>query len=408
QDFACLYPGRYRLKASFWSFQWDKGKILPSRGTEAARLSIVHYQDDGRGGGHPSTVLGYYDAPSMEPQVHETEVWLNFKDGIGFNTASLAPAANYARKGRSLAFTGPAIAVDWLDIEGPIHEVWPPAAHRALFGDLPLAEFKPAEHPGVHAPRRTPLRQGIVHSTNKPDPVAGIWTVESANPTADADRLLAAFLPRAFRRPVDAAVRRQYVERVEARLKAGDCFETAMRWAYRAALCSPDFLYHVEPSGTLDDHALACRLSYFFWRSLPDEKLTARANAGDLRQRAVLRAECERLLKDPKAERFIEDFLGQWLKLRLIAATDPDRKLYPEFSTYLQDSMVAETRAYFRELLGKDLDAGHLVKSNFAMLNERLAVHYGIAGVRGAQIRRVPLPPGAARGPFLTQASILK
>ncbi len=112
QDFACLYPGRYRLKASFWSFQWDKGKILPSRGIEAARLSIVHFQDDGRGGGHPSTVLGYYDAPSMEPKVHETEVWLNYKDGIGFNTASrIKPSSaicpSPSSRPRSIPASGP-------------------------------------------------------------------------------------------------------------------------------------------------------------------------------------------------------------------------------------------------------------------------------------------------------------
>ena len=84
--------------------------------------------------------------------------------------------------------------------------------------------------------------------------------------------------------------------------------------------------------------------------------------------------EIERLLKDTKSQRFIEDFLGQWLKLRQISANDPDRKLYPEFNPYLQDSMVAETRAYFRELIDKNLDASHLVKSDFAMLNEKLAV----------------------------------
>ncbi|MBV8879431.1 MAG: DUF1592 domain-containing protein [Planctomycetaceae bacterium] len=408
QDFACLYPGMYRLKASFWSFQWDKGQVLPSRGTETARLSIVHYQDDGRGGGHPSTVLGYYDAPSMESKVHEVEVWLNYKDGIGFNTASLAPVANYSRKGRSMAFMGPAIAVDWLDIEGPIHDVWPPVSHRLLFGDLPIVEFKPAEHPGVRAPRRTPLRQGIVHSLNKPDPVKEIWTVQSANPSADADRLLANFLPKAFRRPVDAAVRRQYVERVEARLKAGDCFETAMRWAYRAALCSPDFLYHVEPAGRLDDDALACRLSYFAWNSMPDEALGALAASGRLRDAKTLHAEFERLLKDPKSQRFVENFLGQWMKLRSIAANDPDGKLYPEFSAYLQDSMIGETQAYFRELIEKNLPASYLVKSDFAMLNGKLAVHYGIPGVAGSAIRRVALPPDCPRGPFLTQGAILK
>jgi hypothetical protein len=408
QEFACLYPGRYRLKASFWSFQWDKGRILPSRGTEAARLSIVHFQDDGRGGGHPSTVLGYYDAPSMEAQTHELEVWLNYKDGIGFNTASLAPVANYSRKGRSMAFTGPAIAVDWLDIEGPLHDTWPPASHQLLFGDLPITEFKPAEHPGVRAPRRVPLRQAVVHSQNKPDPAAGLWTVESANPLVDADRLLAAFLPRAFRRPVDASVRRQYVDRVDARLKAGDAFETAMRWAYRAALCSPDFLYHVEPAGKLDDFALACRLSYFLWNSMPDEALTALAAAGTLHDPKTLRAEVERLLKDPKSARFVDNFLGQWMKLRSIAANDPDGKLYPEFSPYLQDSMLGETHAYFRELIDRNLNASFLAKSDFAMLNEKLAVHYGIPGVTGAAIRRVALPPDCPRGPFITQAAILK
>ena len=181
-----------------------------------------------------------------------------------------------------------------------------------------------------------------------------------------------------------------------------------MRWAYRAALCSPDFLYHVEPAGRLDDYALACRLSYFLWNSMPDETLGSLAAAGELRRPDVLRAEVERLLDDPKSQRFVEDFLGQWLKLRSIAANDPDRKLYPEFSPYLQDSMVAETRAYFRELLDKNLDVSHLVQSDFAMLNEKLADHYGIPGVSGSPIRRVSLPPDCPRGGFLTQAAILK
>jgi hypothetical protein len=145
--------------------------------------------------------------------------------------------------------------------------------------------------------------------------------------------LLAAFLPRAFRRPVAEEMRKAYVAKVEERLKAGDCFESAMRWAYRAALCSPDFLYHVEPDAKLDDYALACRLSYFLWNSMPDARLTELAASGKLR--ATLRDEVERMLKDAKSQRFIEDFPGQWLKLRSIAANDPDKKLYPEFQTQL-------------------------------------------------------------------------
>jgi mono/diheme cytochrome c family protein len=406
-DFAALYPGRYRLRLSVWSFGWDKGTVLPARGTEAARLSVVQLSEDGRGTGHPSYVLGYYDAPSLTAQVHEMVTWLNFKDTIGFNTASLAPVANYSRKGRAMAFTGPGIACDWLDVEGPVHEVWPPPSHRLLFGDLPLSEFKAAERPGVRPPLRRSIRQET-QAPNQPDHESGLWTVASADPPADAERLLAVFLPKAFRRPVARATTLAYVAKVAERLKAGDCFESAMRWAYRAALCSPDFLYHVEPSGPLDDHALACRLSYFLSDSLPDEPLARLAASGTLREAGVLDREVERLLHDPHASRFIEDFLGQWLKLRQIAANDPDNKLYPEFSPYLQDSMVAETRAYFRALIDQDLDASYLVKSDFAMINEKLAVLYGIPGVQGSQIRRVAVPKGCPRGPFLTQAAILK
>jgi hypothetical protein len=406
-EFVAMYPGKYRVKTSFWSFTWDKGKVLPARGTEAARLSVVQLTGDGRGGQHPSYVLGYYDAPSLQEQAHELTPWLNYKEIIGFNTASLAPVANYSRKGRAMAFTGPGIACDYLEIEGPIHDVWPPKSHKVLFGDLPLQEWKKEEHPNERMPARNPPKR-FGPGRNSPDPEKGVWTVHSVQPLADAERLLAAFLPKSFRRPVPDEVRREYLGLVEQRLQAGDAFETAMRWAYRAALCSPDFLYRLEPSDQLDDFALAARLSYFLWNSAPDAELTSLAQAGKLQDPAVLRAQTERLLKDAKSQRFVENFLGQWLKLRSIAANDPDKKLYPEFSPYLQDSMVAETRAYFRELLEKNLGAQYLVKSNFAMLNEKLATHYGIPGVSGSQIRRVPLPPGSPRGPFLTQASVLK
>lgn len=402
-----IYPGVYRVRTSLWSFQWDKGKVLPARGTEAARLSVVQLTGDGRGGQHPSYVLGYFDAPSIQSQEHGLTVWLNHNEIIGFNTASLALVANYSRKGRAMAFTGPGIACDWLDIEGPLHTAWPPHSHRVLFGDLPLAEFKAADHPGMRAPRRKQVRQ-LGAGMNRPDPSPGLFSVHSDRPLVDADRLLAAFLKKAFRRPVSDDVRKAYLAQVESRLKAGDCFETAMRWAYRAALCSPDFLYHVEKAGQLDEHALACRLSYLLWNSMPDARLIELADAGKLRTPSVLYAELERLLKDPRSQRFVEDFLGQWLKLRQIAVNDPDRKLYPEFSPYLQDSMVAETRAYFQELIDKDLDARHLVRSDFVMVNEKLAKHYGMSGVSGSQIRRVPLPPECPRGGLLTQAAVLK
>jgi mono/diheme cytochrome c family protein/copper chaperone CopZ len=401
-----IYPGRYRVRTSLWSFQWDKGTMLPGRGTEAARLSVVQLTGDGRGGQHPSTVLGYFDAPAEEPQEHEVNVWLNHNELIGFNTASLAPTANYSRPGRAMAFTGPGIVCDWLEIEGPLHPVWPPRSHSLLFGNLPLAEFRAEDHPGITPPPRPQVRQ--LSGQNRRDNEPGLWTVRSDVPLEDANRLLAEFLPRLFRRPVSDDVRLAYVGIVAERLATGDSFESAMRAACKTALCAPDFLFHVEPDGPLDGYAFACRLSYLLWNSLPDERLTALAAAGELSRPEVLHAEVERLLDDPKSQRFVNDFVGQWLKLNQIAATDPDRTLYPEFSPYLQDAMVAETRAYFRELVDRDLDATHVARSDFVMLNQKLATHYGIDGVSGTEVRPVPLPEGCPRGGLLTQASILK
>lgn len=432
--FSALYPGRYRVRFSNWSLQWDKGQILPSRGVEAARLSVVQFNENGRGGQHPSYVVGYFDAPSMESKIVDVNLWLNFKESFAFDCASLAPVVLYrvgtwGQKDRTMGFTGPCVVNDWLDVEGPLNEVWPPLGHKLLFGDLPIKEIvkpepkkKDPDKKGgkenseaeksvtVRAPIRQRIRQEIIGSKNQPDPeyTKGLFSVESTQPLIDADKLLSSALPKLFRRPVDADVRKKYIEKVDERLKAGDCFETAMRWAYRAALCSPDFLYHVEPAGKLDDYALASRLSYFLWNSSPDDSLMSLAANGKLHDPATLNEQVERLLKNTKAQRFIDDFLGQWLKLRQIATNDPDKKLYPEFNPYMQDSMVNETRAYFRELIEKNLDAGYLVQSDFALLNEKLAVHYGIPGVSGPSLRRVTLPKDCPRGGFLTQAAVLK
>ena len=400
-----IYPGRYRVRTSLWSFQWDKGQVLPSRGTEAARIAAVQLTSDGRGGQHPNYTFDYFDAPSLTPTEHRLEVWLNHNELIGFDVASLAPVANYSRKDKAMGFTGPGIAVDWLEIEGPVNSVWPPQAHQLLFGNLPIEEFVAKDHPEVRPPPRKNWEKTWLRvSKNIPDPVTGIWTVRSENPRADAERLLAGFLPKAFRRAVEAETIGAYLKIFEARIQGGDCFESALREAYRSALCSPDFLYHIEPDTKLSQSALACRLSYFLWNSAPDEELAS----ANLHNAGILRTQTERLLRDPKAQRFVEDFLGQWLKLRLIAANDPDKKLYPEFSPYLQDSMVAESRAYFRELIEKNLNVAHLVKSNFAMLNQKLAAHYGVEGVNGSKTRRVELPSDCPRGGFLTQAAILK
>ncbi|NDB76150.1 MAG: DUF1588 domain-containing protein, partial [Verrucomicrobia bacterium] len=123
---------------------------------------------------------------------------------------------------------------------------------------------------------------------------------------------------------------------------------------------------------------------------------------------AVLRAQTERMLNHRKARAFTEDFTGQWLALRNIDFTTPDARLYPEFDELLQHSMVRETHAFFEQLLRQDLSVLNFVDSDFAMLNERMAKHYGIPGVTGLDVRRVALQPEWHRGGVLAQASVLK
>ncbi|HEX7897587.1 MAG TPA: DUF1588 domain-containing protein [Planctomycetota bacterium] len=264
----------------------------------------------------------------------------------------------------------PGVTYRWLEVEGPFLDAWPPAGHALLFGNLPF--------------RETPK---------------GVEVVEAE--AGDVDALLRGFLARAYRRPAaeaDVARFRDVVTRARA---AGLPFADAMIAGYSAALCSPGFVCLEEKPGRLDRDALASRLSYFLWNSPPDEALRSAKDP---------LAHVDRLLADPRSGRFVEAFLDYWVDLRRVDATSPDAELYPDYylDDHLQESAVEETRAFFAELLRADLPARTIVASDFAMLNERLALHYGVPGVEGVAIRKVKLPAGSPRGGLLTQASVLK
>ena len=178
--------------------------------------------------------------------------------------------------------------------------------------------------------------------------------------------------------------------------------------AFRAVITSPRFLFLEELPGHLDQWALASRLSYFLWSTLPDEELQKLAASGTLSQPAILRGQVERMLASPKAKAFVENFVGQWLDLRQIDFTQPDRKLYPEFDDILKAAMVGETHAFFAQMLHDDASVSNFIHSDFLMLNRCIAEHYKIDGVTGEEFRRVPLSAGSHRGGVLTQASVLK
>ena len=277
------------------------------------------------------------------------------------------------------------MAFRWLEVEGPLHDEWPTAGHRLLFGDLPL---KPPDH----ASAGTAVE------------------VVSNDPRQDAERLLRNFVRQAYRRPVAPSEEIRFLPVIQGALKSGSTFADAMIAGYTAVLCSPEFVCLEEEPGRLDDHALAARLALFLWNSAPDEELRALAARGQLHRSDVLRAQTERLLDDPKSRRFVDAFLDYWLDLRKIVATAPDATLYPDYylDDLLSESALEETELFFAELLRGDLPARNLVAADFAMVNERLAAHYGLPPVEGVALRRVPLPADSPRGGLLTQASVLK
>jgi hypothetical protein len=179
---------------------------------------------------------------------------------------------------------------------------------------------------------------------------------------------------------------------------------------YTAVLCSPEFVCLEEKPGRLDDYALASRLSFFLWTTAPDDELRRCAGRNELHRLEVLRAQTERLLNHPKSRQFADAFLDYWLDLRRILATSPDAELYADYylDDLLTESALEETERFFAELLREDLPARNLVASDFAMLNERLAAHYGLPPVPGVAVRRTPLPKDSVRGGLMTQAAVLK
>ena len=381
--------GRYRLK------------IIAQAVNTGDRPLPLEVRVTGGGG-----TLATFDVPPDRPRVFELETLLHKQNVIQLNGWTL-PSEHQVReqlKGKPLdeKYTGPGFAFELMEVEGPLGE-FPPPSHKRLFGDLPLepTSVQKAKLAGQPPPE---IRENRSDDDWRRDPLIPI----STDPPADARRLLRDFLPRAFRRPVDDKTFAYYEQFFRERFDKGDEFHTALRSTYKAILSSPRFFYLDEKPGRLDDYAIASRLALFLWSSGPDETLIAVAAKNELHRPEVLRAQVERMLGDQRAERFVANFTGQWLELRKINATTPDRNLYGEFDDFLLWSMPQETQAFFREMLAKDRSVAEFVHSDWSILNERLARHYSIDGVHGGELRRVSLPPNSRRGGVLTHASILK
>ncbi|HEX4795271.1 MAG TPA: DUF1592 domain-containing protein [Humisphaera sp.] len=336
------------------------------------------------------------------PTLHEIEAYMLAGETIRPDAARFFRSRPPDHKNPLQEADGaPGVAFNWMEVDGPLVEQWPPASHQLLFGDLPTKD-----RPAIAEVAR-PGRNGGP-GFRRPAPPPGVEVI-SQDP-GDAERLLRRFMQHVYRRPVQDVDVARFLGVVHDAMQSGYNFTDAMVAAYTGVLSSPAFLYLDEKPGPLDDVALANRLSLFLWNSVPDEELNQLAHAGKLHQSEILREQTERMLNDPRSRRLINAFLDYWLDVRFVQGASPDAELYPDYQLddQLVESMIGETQLFFAELVKRNMPARNLVASDFAVLNERLATHYGITGVSGAELRLVPLPRDSVRGGLLTQGSVLK
>jgi mono/diheme cytochrome c family protein len=267
------------------------------------------------------------------------------------------------------------VQIDYVEITAPVHEQWPPESHTRIF-------FQ-SDH--------------------------------QADEKKYAREVLVKFMRRAWRRPVTAAeIDQKLVLFAKLRLQCDD-FQEAMVEVLATVLSSPKFLYLVQAgevddkkeSQRISDFELASRLSFFLWSSMPDEELLNLAAKGKLRDPLVLQAQTRRLLADPKADRFARYFTRQWLGMELLDFLKIDSKVYGRFDPLLMEAMREEPVAFFGEVLRRNRTVMDFLQSDYTMVNDRLARHYGLPEVIGNSLRLVKLEASNRRGGVLTQAGLL-
>lgn len=219
---------------------------------------------------------------------------------------------------------------------------------------------------------------------------------------------------RAFRRPPTDAEFNHFTGIVKSELAAKEKFPDAVKAGMLAILCSKSFLFITEGDANalrakLNDWEIASRLSYLLWNTMPDDELFKLAEQGKLRDKAELARQVARMLKDARAAQFTEAFATQWLRLRKVGMFPPDKKLFPDYDKTLEASMIGESKAFFHEVLRRNLTLREFLHSDWSMMNARLAQFYGLpdAGLPRDEFQRVALTAESRRGGLLTQAAIL-
>jgi Protein of unknown function (DUF1592)/Protein of unknown function (DUF1588)/Protein of unknown function (DUF1587)/Protein of unknown function (DUF1595)/Protein of unknown function (DUF1585)/Planctomycete cytochrome C len=280
----------------------------------------------------------------------------------------------------------PRLAIRSVEFECPVTDVWPPEHHTRILFD-------------------SPLRQN--------------------DPPAYLNEVLKRFLSRAFRRPATTAEVERYSKLFHLLETEFETFEGALRETLSIALISPNFLYRTVADGKVVNphYEFAAKLSYFLWGSMPDAELLALAARGELAHAKVIETQVNRMLNDPRAHDFIDNFVTQWLSIAKMRTVNVNRDLFPRFLYWIhvgerdgeevlfrptiRDYMHEETVGFIAELIRRNANVLNIVDSEFAFLNEPLAVHYGVSGVGGLELRPVAIHKEHHLGGLLTHGSVL-
>jgi mono/diheme cytochrome c family protein len=336
--------------------------------------------------------------PPMSRRLNRVEYNNTLRDlfGVDLRAGDLLPSEGGGGEGFDNAgatlFTTPVLMEKYLE-----------AAELVLGTLFPSAKDKVKAATPDELARLDTARRALLIAVPGPD----------TTPRDAARKVLEAFMPRALRRPVTAKEIDRYLGIFDKASRRGDPYDQSVKLALKGVLISPSFLFLVETpaekKGTyrLDHYEVASHLSYFLWSSMPDEKLFELASQGKLHDEAVLREQVRRMTQDPRARGFADGFASQWLGTRPLGKTvRPDARTFPEFDDELATAMREETVLFFESIVRENRSVLEVIDADYTFVNERLAAHYKIEGVKGPQMRRVKLDD-PARGGVLGHAGIL-
>lgn len=390
ESFKNLHPGESSTRLGRYHFFGVDVKEPPKTGRftirvtakaelvdgQAAPFMRVHYGNQISGAKPIIDVVGEQQVTSGESKVYEFSGWAEsfpiipskgekLKQVIAIHNSlddGITPAKpKKIKEGRKKKTvypedpTFPTVVIESVEFTCNEHESWPPPEHRKI-----------------------------------------LFAAENESSPEYVTEALRRFMKRAWRRPPtsrEVAAYRSHFDRLHADMGSR---MGAFREILAVVLTSPNFLYLVEPEPKekrrdLTDHELAARLSYFLWSSLPDERLTRRADRKRLRNDETIRSEVDRLLADERSERFIEQFATQWLDLKGVDRVAVNPEFYPDFDAGLEPEMSKETHLFFREVFRQNMSALTLIDADFTMANAKLARHYGLTGPKSQAFEKVTL-----------------